>query len=266
MRQLTERDRDAILEYVGVEPEANIFFIGDVESFGVDSAAVSIWAGGQGAHWDSLVLRYTNDYVVYSRNADYGAGEVSSFLKTQNVGMISGKYELVARLKPYFPERRLRSMFLTKCEAVKEGFDVPDGCELRTLTVGDAETLADLLLGIDEFSASYHDRETTVRKLRTSLGCGSTCCGAYIDGALVACAQAAAENSKSAMVVGVATRRDVRGRGYASAVVSALCRESFRKGKQFLCLFYDNPAAGRIYNRIGFEPFGKYALLEKRDA
>jgi predicted GNAT family acetyltransferase len=263
MRQLTENDRAAVLEYVGVEPEVNIFFIGDVENFGVDCAEVSIWAFGQGAPWDSVVLRYTNDYVVYSRNAGYDAGQVASFLKTKDVGMISGKYEIVARLEAYFPERRLRSMFLTKCHAVKAGFDTPDGCEIRALTAGDAETLADLLTGVDEFSASYHDRETTVTKLRTSLGCGSTCCGAFVDGALVSCAQATAENSKSAMVVGVATRADVRGRGFASAVVSSLCRESFRKGKAFLCLFYDNPAAGRIYNRIGFEPFGKYALFEK---
>ena len=263
MRQLTEQDRDAVLDYVGHEPEVNIFVIGDVENFGVDCDEVSIWASGRGETWDCLVLRYISDYVIYSRDAGYDASEVASFLKTKDVGMISGKYETIAPLEAYFPERRLRSEFLTKCRAVKAGFDAPEGCELRALTAGDAEALADLLLSVDEFSASYFDRTLAIEKLRTSLGCGSTCFGAFTGGALVSCAQATAENSMSAMVVGVATRADVRGRGYASAVVSRLCLEAFNKGKEFLCLFYDNPAAGRIYNRIGFEPFGEYALFQK---
>ena len=58
-----------------------------------------------------------------------------------------------------------------------------------------------------------------------------------------------------------APRPDARGRGYASAVVSALCRDNFAAGRQFLCLFYDNPAAGRIYHRIGFRDVGVYTIL-----
>lgn len=44
-------------------------------------------------------------------------------------------------------------------------------------------------------------------------------------------------------------------------MVSALCRDNFAAGRQFLCLFYDNPAAGRIYHRIGFRDVGVYTIL-----
>lgn len=263
MRQLTEHDRARILEYVGHEPEVNIFFIGDVENFGVDSEEVSIWAGGQGDVWDSVVLRYINDYVVYSRDAGYDAEEVAALLKSRAVGTISGKYETVAHLEAFFPERQLRRTFLTRCDIVKSGFVAPSDCTLRALTADDAEELAGLLLQIDEFRQSYSDRESTIKKLRTSLSCGGSGFGAFVNDALVSCAQTTAENSMSAMVVAVATRPDVRGRGLASAVVSSLCAASLANGKEFLCLFYDNPAAGRIYNKIGFEPVGEYALFQR---
>lgn len=69
------------------------------------------------------------------------------------------------------------------------------------------------------------------------------------------------ENSESAMIVGVATAEGHRGKGYASAVVEALCRDCFERGKKYLCLFYDNPVASRIYNRIGFQELGEYGML-----
>lgn len=63
------------------------------------------------------------------------------------------------------------------------------------------------------------------------------------------------------MITGVATLKEYRGKGLATETVTALCREAFGEGKKFLCLFYDNPAAGRIYNRIGFRETGQYAML-----
>ncbi len=261
MMRLQEQDRERILEYVGHEPEVNIFFIGDVENFGVDCDEVSIFATEKDGTWDSLVLRYINDYVVYSQNSAYDASAVADFLKNQNVGMISGKSELITQLTGFFPERLLRPTIMTRCSSVRNDFSVPEDIEIRPLTVDDAEILTDLMMLIDEFKKSYTDRESSVKKLRTSLLCGSTACGAFKNGMLVSCAQAGASNSKSAMVVGVATHPSARSKGYASAVVSLLCREALQSGKEFLCLFYDNPIAGRIYNRIGFEPFGEYALF-----
>ena len=262
MRALHETDRDMILDYVNHEPEVNLFFIGDIENFGVDCSEVSVFANEISGELDCLVLRYINDFVVYSHHNSYEASSVTDFLKTQVVGMISGKAELIERLTAFFPERCLRPMIMTRCTAVRSDFKAPEDIEIRPLTVDDAEIITDLMMLIDEFRATYTDKTASLNKLRTNLLCGSTACGAFKNGALVSCAQAGASTSKSAMVMGVATHPDARSKGYASAVVSSLCREAFLNGKAFLCLFYDNPIAGRIYNRIGFEPIGEFALFK----
>jgi predicted GNAT family acetyltransferase len=261
MKKLTENDRERILEYVGHEPEVNIFFIGDIENFGVDSEEVGIYAHDINGFWDSLVLLFQKNCVVYSQNPAYDAGLVAGFLKTQDIGMISGKADLIARLADNFPDRRYRTTVMTKCQHVLSDFGTPDGIDLRRLTPDDAETVVDLMMRVDEFSDTYKDRAFSVTKLRKNLACGTLGFGAFKDGAVVAVAQATAGNSQSAMLVGVATHPEERGKGYASAVVSAVCRASFDEGKEFLCLFYSNPQAGRIYNRIGFLPIGEYALF-----
>ena len=63
------------------------------------------------------------------------------------------------------------------------------------------------------------------------------------------------------MIVGVGTLKEYRGRGYASWLVGKLCQDLLDDGKGFICLFYNNPAAGRIYHRIGFSEMGEYGLL-----
>jgi hypothetical protein len=73
------------------------------------------------------------------------------------------------------------------------------------------------------------------------------------DGQMAGCAQSEFETPESALIVGVATAPLYRGRGFASACVSALVESLAIPGRSF-ALQYDNPGAGRIYHRLGFKP------------
>ncbi len=58
----------------------------------------------------------------------------------------------------------------------------------------------------------------------------------------------------------VYTPPELRGRGYASALVAALSQLLLDGGKSFCCLFTDlaNPVSNRIYARLGFERVGDF--------
>lgn len=79
-------------------------------------------------------------------------------------------------------------------------------------------------------------------------------------GVMVSSASTTAENSQSAMIVGVGTRPGYGKKGYATHCMLKLCRDLLAEGKS-ICLFYDNPAAGRIYKRIGFEDIGFWSMV-----
>ena len=64
------------------------------------------------------------------------------------------------------------------------------------------------------------------------------------------------------MVVGVATREDYRKKGLVSKCMSKLCYDYLKEGKT-LCLFYDNPEAGKIYKRLGFKEIEKWIMINK---
>ena len=75
-----------------------------------------------------------------------------------------------------------------------------------------------------------------------------------------------AETSTLAMIGGVFTPPAHRGKGYASAAMVALCRSLIDDGIRPV-LYYDNPAAGGIYRRLGFKDLGlwKSVRLTRRE-
>jgi predicted GNAT family acetyltransferase len=81
-----------------------------------------------------------------------------------------------------------------------------------------------------------------------------------VSGEIVSASLSNVETSRMAMVGGVFTLEPVRNRGYASAALTALCASLIQDGIQ-PCLFYDDPAAGKIYRRLGFEDIGPWRMI-----
>lgn len=242
MIQLKESDRPTIEAYISAEPEMNLFFYGDLHNFNIGDGPVRIYALPGDTGWDALMLRFFDDFVVYSPDPGYDAGAVGAFLRQQEeVGCISGKLECVAPLAPFFPAKTLEPTYMSRCNTPPAACPLPAGVTTRRMGAKDVEELLDLLEEIEEFKSNPADgsrRSKQRQSMLANLEKGSLWYGVYEGERLVATAQTSADNDQSAMVVGVATRPGCRGKGYASAVVSELCRSAFAAGRKFLCLFY----------------------------
>ena len=81
------------------------------------------------------------------------------------------------------------------------------------------------------------------------------------DNEIVSTVATTAETTVSAMVVGVATLPTHRQKGYASKLMISLMEEYFQNRNKELCLFYNNPKAGKIYKRLGFKDIGKWVMM-----
>jgi GNAT superfamily N-acetyltransferase len=77
-----------------------------------------------------------------------------------------------------------------------------------------------------------------------------------VDGAPVAIASIGRRTQNAAVINGVYTPPERRGRGYAAALTAALVDRGYAEGKAFACLYVDqrNPASNRCYAKLGFAP------------
>lgn len=214
------------------------------------------------AAWDCLVLRYFDNYIVYSPDDGYDAAAAAAFLQGRTVECISGKTSVIAPLAPLFPRAVLRPTTLSRCSTAPAPVPLAAGAQVRRLTQADVPAVIALFCSVEEFADTYRGREEkAAREMCANLAQGGMAAGVFCGGVLAACAATSAGSTQSAMVVGVAAHPDWRGRGFATAALTEVCRAAFAQGVQFLCLFYDNPAAGRIYAKAGFVPVGSYAML-----
>lgn len=268
MRRLTEKDRQLILDYVMAEPEYNLFFIGDIANFGFDHPNQQVYVHEVDGRLDSVLLRYMDTYAVYSRTLDYDLQPVVAQIATGPAFCsINGKSLVVDRLAPFFPQLHSRHTYLARAKAIlapANPHPLPRDVHISQLGPEHAADLVELYLQIEENAALYRGREeAATAEVKMNLRGGGRAFGAFSGGRLVAAASTSAENPMAAMVTGVATLPPYRGQGIATCLVSELGTYCLAGGMEFLCLFYDNPAAGRIYRNIGFEEMGAYTLFIK---
>jgi len=265
--KLQESDREMLVDYISQEPEANVFIIGDLENYGTSSEIVEFFALPGAAEWDCLVMRYRKMFIVYSRKDSYPAQAAADFIATfDTIECISGKGALIEPLAPYFTNLSMMKSYLSSCHrpSLKE-ISLPHGYTLKKLTPDNASDVIGLYGHIEEFAAQYLGKEQEqIATLRADLAQEKAGYGIYKDNVLVSTALTSAENSQSAMIIGVATHQDHRKKHLATIVMRHLLKDQFEKGKQFVCLFYNNPEAGRIYHTCGFEDFGTFTMLRPK--
>lgn len=269
-------EKPAILELLRKRPIENLFAIGDLENFPLDSNFLDVLAlyRPEAAHiLDSLIIRYHQSLIIACPADSCSIDPIRSASDHPSIQFISGRADVLEQLRPYRPEFDFRPMSLL---AVKKPDFTPleptpaMAAQLATYpepeeaSLADIPALAELFASITEFSHST-DRQERIRELTTAMESGS--CHYYIQrdhGQIIASAGTTAENSASAMIVGVCTARGHRGRGIASRLVSFLCSQLIGQRFQSLALFYDNPEAGHIYRRLGFTDAGDWMMAARK--
>nr|WP_240616053.1 GNAT family N-acetyltransferase [Listeria kieliensis] len=243
-----------------LKPEAllNIFILGDIENFGYDHEFIDIW-GDYDAEGElrACLLRFERNFLPYSKTDDFDAAGFAEIIQAHENTMISGMpraTEPLEKLIPELSEKSHKSHFC-KCENASM-MDANGEVIIRSAVEEEVGEIIKLRKQIKEFGERNENEELIAAQLEQ----GSKRIY-YIeqDGKIVSVAESTAENSFSAMIVGVATLAEYRGRGFASTIMKRLCCDLLAEGKT-PCLFYDNPVAGKMYRKIGFTDVGDYTL------
>lgn len=259
---LREKDRDEVLKFLYQEASFNIFLIGDIEAFGFNKPFQRVYADkDEFGNYLSVFLRYRENAVFYSNESSFNQAYLEIF-RRDPFSFISGKEETMKLLEPFLLDFTKSKMYF--CKADKMNFSMCESKEkiIEITNVEDFSRLFDLLKDIKEFHSYHQDREEFIESKLTSSQMGITL-AINLDGKIVASVATTAETTRSAMVVAVATDSNYRNQGLATILMKELMKRYLIEKKKELCLFYDNPDAGKIYLRLGFEYLGLWSMYKK---
>ncbi|MBA2875375.1 GNAT family N-acetyltransferase [Thermaerobacillus caldiproteolyticus] len=257
IRRLTKNDHKLLFSLLKEEPSFNLFIIGDIESFGYDADFQDIWGEfDENGTLNAVLLRYYDSYIPYARTSFHMEAFAQLIRQTSTSSFVlSGKSEIVEQFEHVLPLGNKRVTYFCECQTDKLATGT-ENIDIKKATLDDVDRIIALRQSIAEFTTTPRAREMLAKGLETN-----TSRTYYIeeDGKMVASASTTAENSLSAMIVGVCTEEAYRQKGYASAIMKKLIQDLISEGKT-LCLFYDNPKAGNIYKRLGFRDIGTWTM------
>ncbi|MFC4803177.1 GNAT family N-acetyltransferase [Neobacillus sp. GCM10023253] len=257
IRKLTEQDHQQVLAFLSEEPSINLFIIGDIEAFGYSSEFQEIWAEfDEQSTIKAVLLRFHQSFIPYAKGEFDTTGFVSIMRQYTQPIFLSGKSDIVEKFES-FEELSLGKKQVTFfAECLSDDCLGDNDVEVKKATIEDVDRIIEHQSSIEEFHIRSDARKMLINAMESNTG------RTYYttrQGVITACVSTTAENSISAMIVGVCTRKENRRQGLATAIMEKLFKDVLAEGKT-LCLFYDNPAAGRIYKRLGFKDIGKWTM------
>ncbi len=259
IRKLSNEDHEIVMEFVNKRPAENLFIIGDIEAFGYDTDFQTLWGQfNKAGELIAVLLKFESNYIPYAEEL-FDVEEFAKIINSDpNMRELSGLKQIVEQLAPHIPRtiRSENSFYYAKCQKLKIDKEDKQLQHVERLSISDIEENVKLLKTVPEFKTATITVESKRKILESKTGRTYFIC---VDGEMVTTASTTAENRKSAMVIAVATKDQYKRKGLATDCMIKLCKDLLAEGKE-LCLFYDNPDAGKIYKRLGFEDIGFWNL------
>jgi len=271
---LVRRDeRRAVASHLALDPLGNLFLLDLAERLGASPPPGELRAELAVAHRGSRIVAVAGlrPSVVFDVDAAEEAVEaLLPFLETLGVGLVKSSARVVdhawGELCRRAPRRPIVDRYETAYVLRREDACLGPPQRLRARP-GRKEDLEPLVFAARE-SLREEGRPdpfaADLRSFRRWVGGRVPRAQVVEDGGdIVFVGYADVRRPEGWLLQGVYTWPDARGRGFATAGVSDLCREAFEAGAEHvqLAVVEGNEPAERLYRGLGFEPFGRLRTI-----
>ncbi len=273
--RLTPQEEPAARQLLGQIPGEGLFIASMLLTYGIDHPILRLWGQYRGdAAIPEAILMITNTGACIAaengHTTDHALAESRSALRTdQGVAEldVSPLRQVVARENPPFVMGRadlvdLVTRGLSPTHIEEHAFadlprhrrrvmpPPPAGITVRRAERGDVDALATLYLHSEGFEGWTYDRVRRVMAPRVTQYRTYVATDTH---SILAAASTSAETLDAAMIGGVWTAPESRGRGLATGVVGALAAALWREGRHpYLFFRHGNLPATRLYATLGF--------------
>jgi uncharacterized protein len=249
-----------VVNFFGEDIKKYYFIISDLIRNNYSGEHFKVYGEFEDNKLQSILLNSFGNVTYYS-NTDRSIEAYSDIMKELNTKKLSGPSKLVEKLIPFVDVQSdgLSYMgFVEKVEAKRKYKDLP----IRFITTEEEIGMQyDLLMSAEEYRGVLPDnRETYINEQKKSMNRNSRTAYLLVDGKMVSSCSTVAEHDKSAIVIGVVTNPAFRNKGYGSEVLIGLFESLLKEGR-YPYLFYNNPAARRVYKKIGMEEVCEWRVV-----
>lgn len=255
-----EQDVQKLLEYLEQDLKNCLYSYIDLKKFGIENPNLTVYFD-EADSVKCTALKYYEGLQLFDAEGKMDAEATAELIRNLNSHIVSSTIDVIEKLYPL-----LKDSYEMEQGYVTEMLSMP-ACEIseevRPATVEEYDEIAKLICSDEGVGGHYVPKELKEQLLtRLEEGFGRN----YIlkrDGEIIHHAATYAELDNLAVISGVITREDWRGKGVGTLAVRKLCHDLLNEGKK-PCLFYYTKQAEGFYRKIGFEEGTGWAKLVLR--
>lgn len=260
IKKLTEANGVQVELLLNHKPIENLFIRGCLEAYRYQDSDQLGWGDfDQDGKLRAVLWRAHTRFIPFSIGAYDAKGFAEIINAEQNRTMLFGLESVVAPIAPYLKRltNRFDHLYFARCTRLDD-LTTSKTDQVNKLTPSEVKRLAGLLDQIPEFQGSSARIDAKRSDLERGL---SRCYYINQNNQMVATASTALENDHSAMISAVGTHPNFTGQGLATICLAQLMRDVLSEGKS-LYLFYDNPIAGKLYDKLGYQHVGRWLMYQ----
>ncbi len=233
-----------------------------LEAYGYHSDSLLVWGAfaPEQERLDGILFRLNNTFILADTDGSC-AGAFAALIDSEaSAAGVRGTVETVAGVQAHLKRYTSTNWEISTCMRLPKPPEcAPDLLErVRRAVPEDLPLLADHYGGA---GSMFRSRSNVASRLQTNrVFVVEEPADATHSRRIVSSALLNVEGQDAGLIGGVFTHPAARGKGYAAACTSALSLDLQRDNK-LPVLFFENPIAGRVYRRLGFEECGRWALL-----
>ena len=256
-RLVEKKDIPEILAYFEKNLKNCLYSYIDLKKFGIENPNLTVYVD-KSNEIHCTALKYYEGLQLFDAEGKMDTEGTAELIKELNSHIVSSTVDVIEKLYPL-----LKDTYEMEQGYVTEMLSMPE-CEIseevRPAKIEEYDEIAHLICS-DEGVGGHYEPEELKNQLLTRLdeGMGRN----YIlkrDGEIIHHAATYAELDNLAVISGVITREDWRGKGVGTLAVRKLCHDLLQEGKK-PCLFYYTKQAEGFYKKIGFEEGTGWAKL-----
>lgn len=260
-RKARQQDVGKLLQFFEQDLKNCLYSYIDLKKFGLTNPNLTVWLDDADGIRCSA-LKYYEGLQLFDYSGAMDARATAALIRELDSHIVSSTVDVIEKLYP----------FLKDCYKIEKGYvtemlSLPSmeiSGEVREAEPKEYDEIAELICSDDGVGGHYQPEELKEQLLaRRSEGFGRN----YIlqkNGEIICHAATYAELSNLAVISGVITREDWRGKGVGTLAVKKLCYDLLSEGKK-PCLFYYTKQAERFYRKIGFEEGSGWAKLVRKE-
>ena len=262
IRRLTEADAPAVAALCDRYPLRMLTLRMHLEAYGYNSDSLLVWGAfaTDATTLEGIGFRLNNTFILADADGRCAAAFAKLIDSESHVAGVRGTVETVTGVQSTLQRHTSTNWEISTCMRLQKPPEIaPEALNaVRRAIPDDLDALADHYAAAANMYRSRSNVASRLQTHRVFVAMGSQDRAGHP--AIVSSALLNVEGADAGLIGGVFTQPHARGHGYAAACTAALCIDLQNDGKTPV-LFFENPIAGRVYRKLGFEECGKWALL-----